>query len=298
MQIVLTGGHGFIGTHMISQILARGHRLTVIDVLPQPPALEEAPYAHLHGDVLDLAWLRKHWPPEVGAVIHLVGLANFRAAHSDPHRSFQLNVASVETVLEACGAAPPRRFVLPSAAAVYGLTRAEPVPETAPLRPMNIYSAHKYIAEQVLQAHARRYGIAFAVLRLFNVYGRGQRGIIGESIRRARAGEPLTLFAADQLRDFVHVSDVVDAFARAAESDRADNQIFNIGAGWGVSIKQVVDLVRERWPQLQVRYVESTDPPFDSVADNRRAREFLAWEPHASLDFLRQCIAEEMNDDE
>ncbi|MDA2923069.1 NAD-dependent epimerase/dehydratase family protein [Acidobacteria bacterium AH-259-L09] len=298
LNIVVTGGHGFIGQHMLPALVSRGHRVAVFDLMPKPVSLNKVSYIHFSGDVLSQDWLESNWPAEVDVVIHLIGLANFRAAHDNPHKSFLLNVSSLEIVLEVSQQSSTDRFILPSAAAVYGITGAKPTVETAPIRPLNIYSHHKLLAELLLQAHAKRYGMGYVVLRLFNVYGRGQRGIIGEAIRRARTGEPLTLFGADQLRDFVHVGDVVEAFVRAAESERAENMVFNIGTGRGVSIREVVSLVQEQSPELQVIFTnETTDPPFDSVADIRLAKEILRWEPHASIDFLRQCIAKEMNHD-
>ncbi|MBI2935758.1 MAG: NAD-dependent epimerase/dehydratase family protein, partial [Chloroflexi bacterium] len=288
-----------IGQHLVPLLTTRRHQVTVLDVLPPPSSLSGISYEHLRGDVLDQDWLEANWPARIEGIIHLIGLANSRQAQENPTKSFQLNVLALERILEVARRSSPQQVVLPSAAAVYGSPGKEPASETTPTKPLNVYSYHKLIAELLLQACAQRYGFSSTVLRLHIVYGRGQGGIIGQAIRKAQAGEPFVLFGADQVRDFVYVGDVVDAFVRAVESRRAGNHIFNIGSGVGLTIGQVVALVKELWPQLQVQVAPTaSEVHIDSVSDVRLAKELLGWRPHDSLDFLRERIAKEMNGNE
>jgi UDP-glucose 4-epimerase len=297
MHVLVTGGHGFIGQHLVPVLLHRSHTVTVIDLLPQPTALQRLQYVFQRGDILDDRWLRSVWPANVDAVIHLVALPNMGAAQTDPDRSFNLSVLSLERVLERCRATRPRMALFPSAAAVYGSSPPVPATEDAAINPTNIYSYHKRIGELLLQSYAESYGFGWTVLRLYNVYGRGQQGVIGFAVKAARTGQVFKLSGGEQLRDFVYVGDVAEAFALAVETPSAANRAFNIGSGMALTIRQIVAVVKELYPMLTVEEVAATGAAFHAVSDNRLARQVLGWRPHDSLEFLKERIAQEMSYD-
>jgi len=297
MHVVVTGGHGFIGQHLIPTLLDRKHAVTVLDLLPQPATLQPLGYSFHQGDLLNERWLSDAWPKNTDAVIHLVAQANMAAAQADPAKSFNMSIGSLERVLEQCRAARPRRVLFPSAAAVYGSNPPVPATEDAAIAPTNIYSYHKRIGELLLQSHAESYDFGWTVLRLYNVYGRGQRGVIGVAVKAARSGQVFKLSGGEQLRDFVYVGDVADAFALAVETPQAANRAFNIGSGMALTIRQIVSLVKDLYPNLSVEGTPFTGSPFHSVADNRLARRVLGWQPHDTQEFFKERIAQEMSHD-
>lgn len=296
MRILITGGHGFIGKHIVLGLSGLDYEVTVLDCQPPPSDLASVDYYYIQGDVLDMEHLRKAWAsamPEI--VVHLVGLADGSIAQRDPERSFQLNVVATERVLEACRLQPVERVIVPSTAAVYGITRQLPVAEETSPSPTTIYGWHKWITEVLVLAYARCYGVPYTILRLFNVYGRGHRGVIDLALRSARNHEPLALFGADQLRDFVYARDVVTAFLKAIETPGVLNKTLNIGSGEGLSIREVVAYVQELYPDLQVMYEDGrSDTLYDSVADMTLARRLLGWKPRSPRELMAEVIGKEM----
>ena len=295
MQVTITGGHGFIGQHLIRSLCERGHQVLVLDLYSKPPSVQDLEYQHHTGDVLDLEWLQTVWPNDTDVVVHLVGMPDAGLAQQNPHRSFQLNVASLERVLNLCRGSPPKRIVVPSTAAIYGATREVPVKETSPPAPLTIYAWHKWMAELLVQAYAQNSLLRYTILRLFNVYGQGNKGIIDLALRKAAQGELLRVHGADQVRDFIYAADVTEAISRLIESELAYNNVLNLGSGQGLSIRQVITLLFQVIPTLQVRFDDSHGgSQYNSVADISLARELLNWSPHASREFMTEVIRKEM----
>jgi len=266
-----------------------------MDLQPRPKNVSDDGYSHLVGDLLNEEWLRSAWPRRCDSVVHLVGLADAGRAQQEPSRSFELNVITLERVLEACREHPPRQIVVPSTAAVYGTTRELPINEQTPARPTGIYGWHKLIGESLVKAYAEAYHLNYTILRLFNVCGRGHKGIISLAVNAAIGGELFTVYGADQLRDFVYVGDVVDAFIKVIEHGQGCSRVINIGSGEGISVRQVVELVQEFYPDLSVRYGDGhNSTTYDSVADVSLAKSLLGWKPHDSVSFLRNIMQKEM----
>ena len=157
MNILVTGGHGFIGCHLIGELCEQGHQVTVVDIQPPPQSLEHLVYDFLKDDLLE--------PSSIGAlegkgfdtIIHLVGLSDARMAHHNPAHSFRLNVESTNNILEVCRRIPAHHVIVPSSAAIYGVTRQLPVPETAPIQPTSVYGYHKAMVETLVQAYGQTY---------------------------------------------------------------------------------------------------------------------------------------------
>ena len=253
-------------------------------------------YEPVKVNVLDAADLRRHWPSKVDGVVHLVGLADAGVAHREPSRSFRLNVESNERILDICAENPVRRVVIPSTAAVYGATHQLPVSEGMPVQPTSIYGWHKSMGENLVRAYAQCYDVPYTILRLFNVYGYGHKGIIDLALRRAFNGEKLTVFGAEQARDFVYAGDVVDAFIRALDSSKScENMTLNIGSGTRRTVRDIVQLVQEMYTELVAEFdVGDPDSLYDSVADISLARKLLGWKPEDSPEFMAAVIRREM----
>ena len=295
MHVLVTGGHGFIGRYLLTSLCQRSHTVTVLDMQSKPPEFDEISYDHHEGDVLDRKWLKEVWPSKVDTVVHLVGLADAGIAQKDPDRSFRLNVLSLQQVLEACREWGGGRILLPSTAAVYGITRDLPVAENVQPMPTNVYAWHKLMAEQLLKAYSQAYGLQYMVFRLFNVYGRGHKGVIDLALRKAHLREPLEVQGTEQLRDFVYAGDVVDAIVKVIEGDTGEHTVINIGSGQGMPIKRVLSLVSELYPHLRIIHRNGlTTGRYDSQADITLATSLLDWSPRAGTEIMKKVIQREM----
>jgi len=284
MRILVTGGAGYIGSHMCKRLLAGGHGVVVLDNLDRgnlgaARAVESAAPGRavfVEGDIADRPLvertLREH---RVDAVMHFAALAYVRESALEPLRYHRNNVCGVIALLEACDGAGIDRFVFSSTCATYGEPAPErmPIREDCPQRPINPYGWSKLHGERVLmdyqaQREASGRPFAFAALRYFNVAGADREGLLGEdhdpethlipiAIQAALGRrEGLTVFGTDLptpdgscVRDYIHVEDLVDAHALAlATLDPAEaarrRLVYNLGNGRGYSVLEIIDAVR------------------------------------------------------
>ncbi len=290
---LVTGGAGFIGSHLVERLLADGHRVTVVDNFATGHRSNLAPLLDRHGarltvveaDVADAAAIAGAFDG-VEQVFHLAALADIVPSIQRPLDYHRANVDGTVTVLEAARAAGVRRFVYAASSSCYGLPDAVPTPETAAIRPMYPYALTKNLAEQyVLRWHAI-YGLPAIALRLFNVYGPRSRtsgtygAVFGVFLAQKLAGRPFTVVGdGTQTRDFTYVTDVADAFVRAAESDIA-GAVFNVGSGGTYSVNRLVELLGGDVVHLPKRPGE----PDCTFADTTAIRRALGWSPRVPFE--------------
>jgi UDP-glucose 4-epimerase len=229
MRALVTGGAGFIGSHLVDVLLEAGDEVTVVDHLRTEANLEgaKARGARLvRGDVTDVAAMLDVFEdarPE--AVYHLAAQIDVRRSVDDPSMDAHQNVGGTAAVLEAARSAGARRVVLASTAGVYGDPPRLPIAEDADVAPLSPYGASKAAAESYLALFSRLYGLSTLALRMSNVYGprqnpHGEAGVVAIFCSAAAEGRPVTVFGdGSQTRDFVYVEDVVRAFAAAGNSD-------------------------------------------------------------------------------
>ena len=289
-KAVVTGGAGFIGSHIADALLARGFEVHVIDDLSGGKRENVPEGAIFHElDMLDTAAIT---PIIAGAaaVFHEAALPRVQFSVDHPLEAHRANVDGTLSVLVAARDGKAKRIVYAASGSAYGDQETMPLVETMPANPVNPYGLHKYIGELYLRLFASVYGIETVSLRYFNVYGdrMDPEGPYGLAIARfldLRAkGKPLTIVGdGTQTRDFTHVKDVVAANMLAMESAKVGKgEVINIGAGRNVSVNFLADLVdggaapRESMPPR----VES----HDSLADVRRAKELLGWVPTIALE--------------
>lgn len=295
MRILVAGGHGFIGRHVVQMLCEEGHEVVVLDLQPAPQDLPGSRYHFIAGDFFHSDIARIAIGGGVDALIHMVGLADAQIAEQQPDVSFRLNVYAAHLALEACKAYGVSHIIVPSTAAVYGTSRRSPNAEDQTPDPVSIYAYHKWMVETIAKGYWVSYGISYSVLRLFNVYGKGHRGIIHSCLSSARRGIPAKVFGARQLRDFVYVGDVARAIAQAACVPQARNQVINVGSGQGHPIQDIVELLQEIVPNLKVEYLERPNfRPYDSVADISLARALMGFNPKATLEDIKNVIRKEM----
>jgi UDP-glucose 4-epimerase len=240
---LVTGGAGFVGSHLVDRLLADGHTVCVVDDLSTGSTSNVSPDAPFHRvDICDAAALRAvvvRFKPEV--VFHAAAQTDVRRSVREPDFDARVNVLGSLNVLRAAIAdgGGARRIVYASSAAVYGNPARVPVTEADPTRPISAYGASKLAFEHYLSAYAARGLIEYAALRYANVYGprqgsTGEAGVVSIFTRQMLAGEPVTIFGdGTKTRDYVYVGDVVEATVRAAAGP--SEVVANVGWGREVS---------------------------------------------------------------
>jgi UDP-glucose 4-epimerase len=316
MNVLVTGGAGFIGSHLVDRLIADGHRVGVLDDFSTG---REANLAHLaghpqlrvvRGSILDEALVQTAMA-EVDLIYHLAAAVGVGHVIADPLRALVINTRGTEIVLE-CAARAGARVVFASTSEIYGTSGDLPFREDGlrVLGPTWIhrwgYSTAKAAGEHLCFAHADR-GLAVSIVRYFNTYGPrldpgGYGSVIARFITQALAGDPLTVHGdGEQSRCFTFVTETVDATIRAGSDPAAVGEVFNIGSGFGCTINALARLIIEvtgsTSPIAHIPYDDAYGPGF---ADTRRrepdvskAGTILGWQPTIPLEEgLRQVLAE------
>jgi UDP-glucose 4-epimerase len=291
-RILVTGGSGFIGGHQVKKFAEHNYEVTNFDVM-EPPYPLSPTMKYVKGDIFDPASLEKA-VDSCDVVVHLVGLADSAVAQANPMKSFQLNVVSLQNVLDVCRKFGNKKIVFPSSAAIYGITDDLPIKENFPLKPTLMYSWHKVLCEKMIQAYQKNYGIDYVILRFFNVYGKGNEGVIGIFIDKAKKGETIDSYGPFQYRDFIYAGDVVEAVYRAVAYEKSVNRIINIGSGKGVQIRDILNIICDIFPNARWNEKKADFIMYDSIADITLARILLDFNPHDSKEFMQKIILEEM----
>jgi len=276
-NVLITGGLGFIGSHIIDALSQNGeHKIVAYDV--QTPDNEKRNVVIIHGDVFDSDKLLKVMRnQEITRVIHMVGFASIPGCKEKPDASFRLNVSSVQSILDAMRLCDVERLVFPSTAAVYGVTNGPEVSEKRVPTPTTVYGCHKLAAEMLIRGYGENYGFKPTVLRIFNVYGdlNKEQGMISQSLRKAIADEPIVVHGGDQLRDFVLLNDVVKAFIESLNDTRDYRSAVNVGSGVGVSIREIAEMIKQSFPNVQILYEPARKGEYSIYADVSRMKNVL-----------------------
>jgi len=242
-MIVITGGSGFIGTHLCERLLDDGHDVRIVDIVP-PKSGTKAEF--VRASVLDAARLTKLLQGADG-VVHLAALIDVATSVADPFSDFSVNAAGTINVLEAARHAGVRKVAFSSSAAVYGEPERLPVDEEHPTAPLSPYGAAKLAAERYVLLYNSLYGMENTALRLFNVYGEGQNagspysGVITKFANAITEGsQPIIFGDGEQTRDFVHVDDVCESFVRAIDGQGCPLPL-NIASGVETSVRELLE---------------------------------------------------------
>lgn len=281
---VVTGGAGFIGSHLVDALLKRGYEVRVIDNLVAGKRERVPAGVTLHvADVRDagvLPYLLKN----ADVVFHLAALPSVEYSIKNPVETHSVNVTGTVNVLAAVER--KTRVVLASSAAIYGNTDVPTVSEDLTAAPVNPYGLQKYISERYLTLAHTLYGTQTVSLRFFNVYGprldpdSPYAAVVGKFLKLSKEGNPLTIVGdGEQTRDFIHVYDVAEALVKAGESPLVGKgEVINIGTGHGTSVNELANAFggeREYLPpRMEIR---------NSCADITRAKELLLWNPEVVL---------------
>jgi UDP-glucose 4-epimerase len=291
-RILVTGGCGFIGAHLVKKFAEHNYNVTIFDIT-EPPYPLSPTMNFVKGNIFDPVSLEKVMETS-DVVVHLVGLADSALAQKNPMKSFQLNVVSLQNILELCRKFGNKKIVFPSSAAIYGITEDLPIKENFLPNPTNIYSWHKLLCEKMIHAYQKNFGINYVILRFFNVYGKGNEGVIGVFIDKAKRRETIESYGPFQYRDFIYAGDVVEAVYRAVAYEKSVNRTINIGSGRGVQIRDILNMVCELFPDAKWIEKKADFDMYDSIADITLARILLDFNPSEPKIIMKDIIKNEM----
>lgn len=288
MKTIVTGGAGFIGSHVIDRLLAAGRSITVIDDFSTGRAEN---IAHVERDITvvdaDIAKPGSWMGAVKGSewVIHLAALADIVPSIQNPDGYFRANVDGTFNVLQAARISNVKRFVYAASSSCYGIPQEYPTPETAEMMPQYPYALTKLLGEQLVLHWAQVYELPAVSLRFFNVYGPRSRtsgtygAMFGVFLAQKLAGRPFTIVGdGKQTRDFTYVTDVAEAVFAAATS-QISNETLNVGSGATVSVNQVADLLGGEKTFIPLRPGE----PQQTFADISKIRRLLGWKPKIGI---------------
>jgi len=310
-SVLVVGGAGYIGSHMVKYLLREKYAVTVLDDFSTGHRDAVIGGEVVEGnlgdvDLLDRLFASKHFD----AVMHFASFIQVGESVTQPAKYYQNNLCNTLRLLEAIVRRGILRFIFSSTAAVYGNPQQVPISESHVIAPVNPYGASKAMVEQVLRDFDRAYGLRSICLRYFNACGADPEGELGERHEpethliplalRAASGlsDALTIFGRDYdtqdgtcIRDYVHVADLCEAHALSLRHllEGGESDIFNLGNGEGFSVAEVVATV-ERVTRRRITLIEGPrrmGDPARLVADAQRARAILGWRPrYADLDTI------------
>jgi UDP-glucose 4-epimerase len=289
MRVVVTGGAGFIGSHVVDALLDEGHHVTVLENFSTG---RPANLSHVWESVevleCDLA-IAGEWSESLrGAdwVIHLAALADIVPSIQKPDDYFSANVVGTFNLLQAARAHEVKRFIYSASSSCYGIPDTYPTPENADIRPQYPYAMTKRLGEELVMHWADIYQLPAVSLRFFNVYGPRSRtsgtygAVFGVFLAQKLAGQPLTIVGdGEQTRDFTFVTDIAQAVLTAAKSDLS-GEIFNVGSGQTVSVNHLAKLLGGETVNIPKRPGE----PDCTFADISHIKDELGWQPSVSIE--------------
>ncbi len=294
-KVVVTGGAGFIGSHLVRALLKEGYDVHIIDNYAggRFPERVSSDAVYHEGDIRDSALLGEVCA-DATYVFHTAALPRVQFSLEHPLETHDVNVSGTLMVLEAARKAGVTRVVYSASSSAYGNQEQLPLTESMPAHPISPYALQKYVGEQYSRLYAEVYGLSTVSLRYFNVYGPhadpfgAYALVVSKFVQQRKEGTPLTI-AGDgtNTRDYTHVSDIVRANILASTSDAVGKgEVFNIGGGHNISVLEVAKLIGG-----EVTHIEPRLEPKNTLADTRKAKEMLGWEPTISFaDGVRELM--------
>lgn len=297
MKALVTGGCGFIGHHIVRELIARGDEAVIIDNFSTGSRERLHPQARLvEGDIRDRGLLESLFKSEkFDAVFHTAALARVQPSIKDPINTHDVNVTGTLNLLRASAETGVKRFVYSSSSSIYGEQSSLPFHEGMTANPMHPYGMQKWMGEELCRVFAKVYGLDTVCLRYFNVYGPGmiEDGAYCTAISifmgQCRRGEKVTVVGDGSIRrDFTHVHDIVAGNLAAADAPgHFHGEAFNLGFGGNVSIREVADRILKAHGRNWENHVEWLPPrqnePVATLADRAKAGARLGWAPKVSV---------------
>ncbi len=299
MKAVVTGGMGFIGSHLVDGLLKEGYKVAVIDDLSS--GKEENLAQHKNNK--NLVFYKRNVSDslkdifgnkDIGVVFHLAAIINVQQSIHEPALTHRANLYGTFNVLDHCRQFGVKRFVFSSSSAVYGEPKRVPMMETMKTNPISPYALHKVVGEHYCNLFGFLYGMETISLRYFNVYGARQNPeggyacLIPKFVRMVKNGiRPEIYGDGEQKRDFVHVSDVVDAIMMTGKTGNREclGNTFNIGSGKAVSVNEISKkIIKFSGRAIAPMHVAPVIEPRITMADISKAKDMLGWEPKTEFE--------------
>lgn len=273
----VTGSSGFIGSHLVHAL--KNKNVNVLEISRSANSI----------DVTDWELIEKM--PAQDVVYHLAGITNIGEAFTNPRHVYFTNYAGALNILEWCRIHDIKKMVYVSTF-VYGIPQYLPIDERHPLSPNNPYSQSKLLGEELCEAYCRDYSLNVVILRLFNIYGSGQKGnfLIPQVLSQLAGGEVVLRDPAPK-RDFLYIDDVITALTAASLSDISGCNVFNIGSGRSYSVKEIADRLANLYFEqtgrcVSIKYMNDKRKSeiSDTIANIEKAKNILRWTPKVDID--------------
>lgn len=292
MNILVTGGAGFIGSHLVDALLTAGHAVTIVDNLSTGSKDNiNAKARFIEADIRDTkAMARVFMEGAFDIVFHEAAQVLVPYSMEHPDVDADINVMGLISILDQCRFHGVKKIIFSSSAAVYGENTNVPIKEDAPLCPTSFYGLTKMIAERYIQLYHDAFGLNYTILRYSNVYGErqgshGEGGVVYVFSKALAHGEDLTIFGdGEQSRDFVYVKDVVQANI-AAMAENVPAGVYNVSTQIETTINALKEILLylSKVP-VSVSYADAREGDiFRSALDNTKAKETLSWHPGTKL---------------
>jgi len=285
-SVLVTGGAGFIGSHLVERLIEDGHKVIVVDDLSRGrienllnviDGIELVKCSIIDYDRM------KELIRNSDIIFHLAAVSRVMPSMENPELCFKVNCKGTEIVARLCSKYK-KKLIFTSSREVYGSAIYLPVDECHPLNPENPYGASKVFGEKIIEAYAKCYGLDYTILRLANVYGlRDFDRVIPIFIERALRGEDIDAYGGNQILDFIYIDDAIDAFIKAIDVD--GNHVLNIASGKGVTILELAELiigVLKSRSKIVIREKRKGEVE-KFIADISKAKEGLKWKPRTEL---------------
>lgn len=303
MKTLVTGGAGFIGSHLSELLIAKGHEVLAVDNLASgrldnlKGVVSHPRFKFSQADIRDPSVLQPLFEG-VDWVFHLAGLADIVPSIEMPAQYYSTNVSGTFNVLECARSSKVKRFLYAASSSSYGIPALYPTPESSPIQPHYPYALTKYMGEELVLHWAKVYKFPTVSLRLFNVFGTRSRttgaygAVFGVFLAQKLNGRPFTVVGdGTQTRDFTYVTDVAEAFLCAAQSN-VSGEAMNVGSGNHYSVKRLVELLGGAVEFIPKRPGE----PDCTYADVEKIKRLLGWRPRVSFEEGVRLMLERMTD--
>lgn len=290
MKVLVTGGAGFIGSHIVDLLIQRGDEVIIIDNLSTGKEEQIHPQARFYCiDLNDPRLIEIVKEEQPDAIVHQAAQIHVPTSVENPVFDATCNIIGTLNVLEACRQANVQKVVYASSAAVYGNPQYLPLDEEHPVQPLSGYGISKHTPEHYLQVYHQLYGLDYTVLRYSNVYGirqdpQGEGGVISIFLEKIFSGQPLVVFGnGEQTRDYIYVEDV--AKANLAALSKGSREIINIGTGVATSLNELIEMFEEiTGKELEVKHAPERQGDIKhSLFDIEKAIRLLDWQPKTSI---------------